>query len=71
MHYYLQKLGLSHPRIAVAALNPHGGERGLLGEEETKEIIPALELVRSGGIEISSGPIRQILSFLRIFSRRI
>jgi len=66
MHYYLQKLGLSHPRIAVAALNPHGGERGLLGEEETKEIIPALELVRSGGIEIS-GPYPADSIFWRAF----
>jgi 4-hydroxythreonine-4-phosphate dehydrogenase len=32
-----------HPRIAVAGLNPHAGENGLFGDEETTEIRPAVE----------------------------
>ncbi len=35
--------GISHPRIGVAALNPHGGEGGLFGREEIDEIIPAVK----------------------------
>jgi len=37
-------LGLSTPRIAIAALNPHAGEGGLLGEEEVTRIGPGLQL---------------------------
>src|SRR6185312_14653520 len=33
----------SNPRIAVAGLNPHAGENGLFGDEEEKEIRPAIE----------------------------
>jgi 4-hydroxythreonine-4-phosphate dehydrogenase len=35
--------GLHRPRIAVLALNPHAGDKGLMGGEETTIIIPALE----------------------------
>lgn len=35
--------GIGHPRIAVLALNPHGGEDGLIGTEEKDHIIPAIE----------------------------
>ena len=38
-----QQWGIKHPRIAVAALNPHAGEGGLMGSEETDEIAPAIE----------------------------
>jgi 4-hydroxythreonine-4-phosphate dehydrogenase len=37
-------LGLSTPRIAIAALNPHAGEGGLLGEEEMTSIGPGLQM---------------------------
>ena len=38
----LPKLGCESPRIAVAALNPHGGESGLFGDEEARVIAPAI-----------------------------
>ena len=38
----LPRLGITQPRIAVAALNPHGGEGGLFGSEEITEIAPAI-----------------------------
>ncbi len=41
------------PRIAVAALNPHGGEKGLFGNEEKKVIVPAIKRARRAGIEVS------------------
>ncbi len=47
--------GISHPKIAVLGLNPHCGEEGLLGEEETKEIVPAIEEARSDGLKVD-GP---------------
>ncbi len=41
--------GIDHPRIAVAALNPHGGEGGILGREEIEEVAPAVaDAVRQG-----------------------
>ena len=39
----LQKLGVASPRIAVAGLNPHAGEQGLLGSEDDAIIAPAIE----------------------------
>lgn len=38
-----------NPRIAVAGLNPHAGENGLFGDEETREIRPAVEWARAQG----------------------
>lgn len=48
--------GLPVPRIAVAALNPHGGESGLLGREEIEELVPAVAQARQEGID-AQGPI--------------
>ena len=48
-------LGIKHPRIAVAGLNPHAGESCLFGKEERDAIIPAVETARSRGINLS-GP---------------
>jgi 4-hydroxythreonine-4-phosphate dehydrogenase len=42
-------------RIAVAALNPHGGEGGLLGREEIDALAPAIAAAREEGID-ASGP---------------
>lgn len=43
------------PRIGVAALNPHAGEGGLLGDEEVRIIRPAIEAAAAEGIA-ASGP---------------
>jgi 4-hydroxythreonine-4-phosphate dehydrogenase len=47
--------GTPHPKIAVLGLNPHCGEEGLLGEEEKREIFPAITEARSLGMDIE-GP---------------
>jgi 4-hydroxythreonine-4-phosphate dehydrogenase len=47
--------GIDAPRLAVAALNPHAGEAGALGNEETAIILPAIETLRGDGIEVN-GP---------------
>lgn len=52
----LQTWGIKHPRIAVAALNPHGGEGGLLGREEIDEIAPAVARARALGLDVQ-GPV--------------
>ncbi len=48
--------GLPQARIAVAALNPHGGEGGMLGREEIDELEPAVGDARQQGID-AHGPI--------------
>jgi 4-hydroxythreonine-4-phosphate dehydrogenase len=52
----LDRLGIEEPRIAVAGLNPHASEGGLFGDEEEKEIIPAIEAAKDEGVDIE-GPI--------------
>jgi 4-hydroxythreonine-4-phosphate dehydrogenase len=47
--------GIAHPRLAVAGLNPHAGEQGALGDEETTIIAPAIAALRNAGIDVS-GP---------------
>ncbi|MFC1568666.1 4-hydroxythreonine-4-phosphate dehydrogenase PdxA [bacterium] len=54
--HYLKQLGLNNPLLAVAALNPHGGEDGLFGIEERNTIIPAIEKSKSQGNRVE-GPI--------------
>jgi 4-hydroxythreonine-4-phosphate dehydrogenase len=56
--------GLEHPRIGVAALNPHAGENGQFGDEEQRIIAPALLLAQEQGINCI-GPIPADALFLR------
>jgi 4-hydroxythreonine-4-phosphate dehydrogenase len=61
----LRRWGIARPRIAVAALNPHGAEGGLFGIEEASEIMPAIEACRAiDGINVS-GPFSADTVFLR------
>jgi 4-hydroxy-L-threonine phosphate dehydrogenase PdxA len=55
IHQALRANGVERPRIAVAALNPHAGEGGLLGTEEAAEIGPGVARARAGGIA-AAGP---------------
>lgn len=52
----LRALGLSRPRIALAALNPHGGDGGRFGSEEREHLAPAVQALRRLGEQVS-GPI--------------
>ena len=47
--------GLPAPRLALAALNPHAGEDGRFGDEETRIIAPAIAALQAAGIA-ASGP---------------
>ncbi len=48
-------LGIANPKVAVTGLNPHAGEHGLLGDEESRLIEPAIKLARNNGID-AHGP---------------
>ncbi len=52
----LAKLGVTGGTMAVAALNPHGGEHGLFGTEEMTQIAPAVEELQREGYDVA-GPI--------------
>jgi 4-hydroxythreonine-4-phosphate dehydrogenase len=54
-HESLRKLGVEHPKIAVAGINPHAGEHGLFGNEDADRIEPAVQRARGDGID-ASGP---------------
>lgn len=49
-------LGVAEPRMAVAGLNPHSGEGGLFGDEEIREITPAIEAAKAEGFNVV-GPV--------------
>jgi 4-hydroxythreonine-4-phosphate dehydrogenase len=46
-------LGIAQPRIAVAGLNPHASEGGLFGDEEAREVVPAIDAARAKGLDVS------------------
>ena len=50
------RFGIPHPRLAVAGLNPHAGEDGMLGEEDRAVVAPAVERLRAEGID-ARGPL--------------
>jgi 4-hydroxythreonine-4-phosphate dehydrogenase len=52
----MEFLGVARPRIAVCGLNPHAGEDGLFGDEETREIGPAIAAARAEGLDVH-GPL--------------
>ena len=53
---YLRQLGIEQPHVAVAALNPHGGEQGLFGTEEMETIGPAVQMAKDKGWNVT-GPV--------------
>jgi len=61
----LQRWGMERPRLAVAALNPHGAEGGLFGVEEASEMVPAIEACRQLDDINVHGPYSADTVFLR------
>ena len=53
---YLKKIQVKDPKLAIAALNPHGGEHGMFGDEEINILIPAVEAAQAKGLRVD-GPI--------------
>ena len=62
----LKMYGMETPRIAVAALNPHAGEGGLVGREEIDHIAPAIEGARGKGTDVY-GPVPADTVYVRAF----
>jgi 4-hydroxythreonine-4-phosphate dehydrogenase len=60
----LRRASVAAPRIAVAALNVHGGEGGLFGDEEIEEIGPAIADARGRGVD-AHGPVPADTVFVR------
>lgn len=57
-------LGIRRPRIAVCGLNPHAGENGQFGDEESRLIEPAIKVARDSGIDVH-GPYPADTVFIR------
>jgi 4-hydroxythreonine-4-phosphate dehydrogenase len=60
----LPRFGVDRPRLAVAGLNPHAGEHGLMGTEDDEVIAPAVRAARARGLDVS-GPFPADTIFLR------
>lgn len=52
--YFQHKLLIKKPSFAMCSLNPHAGEHGLMGNEEEKILLPAIEAIRKRGINITN-----------------
>ena len=61
-----EMLGIKNAKIAVAGLNPHAGESGIMGKEELSSIAPAVEKARASGID-ASGPYPPDVVFYRAY----
>jgi 4-hydroxythreonine-4-phosphate dehydrogenase len=59
----LRALGFAKPRLALAGLNPHAGEGGLLGTDELEKLVPAVATARARGIDVV-GPLSPDTVFL-------
>ncbi len=64
-HQWLTQVGIEHPNIAVTGLNPHSGDGGIFGDEETATIAPAIEAAQNENIR-ASGPFSADALFGRI-----
>ncbi len=60
----LPRFGYARPRLALAALNPHAGEHGLMGVEDERTLRPAVEAARARGVDVT-GPIPADTLFVR------
>jgi 4-hydroxythreonine-4-phosphate dehydrogenase len=54
-HALIHDFGIPKPKVAVLALNPHGGEGGLFGDEDERVVIPAIDLAKTQHVQVS-GP---------------
>ncbi|EGR8108156.1 4-hydroxythreonine-4-phosphate dehydrogenase PdxA [Salmonella enterica] len=63
---FLKRVGYVKPRIAVAGVNPHAGENGLFGDEETRILTPAITDARAKGMDVY-GPCPPDTVFLQAY----
>jgi 4-hydroxythreonine-4-phosphate dehydrogenase len=62
--HWLEGMGVKAPRVALAGLNPHAGEAGLLGAEDEQTLRPAVAAARNAGVQ-ASGPFPGDTVFVR------
>ena len=60
----LPRFGIPHPRLAVAGLNPHAGEHGVIGTEDDEVIAPAVAALNARGVK-AAGPFPADTIFVR------
>jgi 4-hydroxythreonine-4-phosphate dehydrogenase len=65
-HQGLKQMGIADPLIALAGLNPHCGEGGLFGSEESEQIQPAIEQANAEGIRCYPRPVAPDTVFVRM-----
>ena len=70
IHGLLRSSGIKHPRIAVAALNPHAGDGGNFGREEIDIIRPAVENLAKSQLAVE-GPYPSDTVFLKAMAGEI
>lgn len=63
-HEWLPRFGVAAPRLALAGLNPHAGEHGVIGGEERQVLEPAAADCRARGIDVT-GPLPADTVFVR------
>ncbi len=63
----MKDLGRPEPRIVVAGLNPHAGESGLFGREDTEAILPGVEQARRAGWNVT-GPMSPDTTFFKAYN---
>ena len=65
-HHGLRMMGVDKPRLAVAGLNPHGGEGGFFGVEEVTQIQPAIDAAIHEGFQVYGRPVPADSVFVRM-----
>ena len=68
-HAALLDLGIAHPRIAIAALNPHAGEGGLFGRQDIDVSAPTIAAAVSEGLDVA-GPVPGDTVFVKLRAGR-
>ena len=61
--------GINQPKIALASINPHSGEGGLIGEEEKKIIVPVIEKLNYEGLKLF-GPLSSDSCFFKTIRKK-
>jgi len=65
----VRDLGITRPRLAVAALNPHAGEGGLFGSQDIEITTPVVAVCRDAGMDIT-GPVPGDTVFVKLRARQ-
>jgi 4-hydroxythreonine-4-phosphate dehydrogenase len=68
-HAAVCDLGITAPRVAVAALNPHAGEGGLFGRQDIEITAPVVEQCRADGLDVT-GPVPGDTVFVKLRARQ-